>query len=295
MRVEKIKSMKELKGRAMHNTRELSATNADPAKTKLNSCIGETSAAGVVGSVKSKIEACKSRGQSIRKDAVVAVEYVLSASPEWWKTASSGSKKAFVKQSMEWLASVHGRENVVSVWLHRDETSEHIHAMVVPVDPAGRLNCKHFLGGSLKMSGLQDSFATKLSTLGLYRGVKGSTARHTTLKKFGGLLNSPMPVPTGFDYAAAAIGLGNVAIDSIKEKAAFAGALGLANNAIRLREQQLSKREVEVSRLAMEAAFTKSARERMQLEIDALRRDNDALRKKAGVLSPAVSPTMELS
>ena len=30
-----------------------------------------------------------------RKDAVLAVEYVMTASPEWWKTASQQQQQAF--------------------------------------------------------------------------------------------------------------------------------------------------------------------------------------------------------
>ncbi|MFW9341528.1 plasmid recombination protein, partial [Glaesserella parasuis] len=40
-----------------------------------------------------------------RKDAVLAVEYAMSASPEWWQTASADQQREFFKRSTEWLAA----------------------------------------------------------------------------------------------------------------------------------------------------------------------------------------------
>lgn len=42
--------------------------------------------------------------QKRRKDAVLAVEYLMTASPDWWKNASSEQQDVFFKNSYAWLA-----------------------------------------------------------------------------------------------------------------------------------------------------------------------------------------------
>ncbi|WP_223952242.1 plasmid recombination protein, partial [Aeromonas hydrophila] len=53
-----------------------------------------------------------------RKDAVLAIEYVLSASPAWWINADSGRKTDFYQSSMDWLAEKYGRENILVSSIH---------------------------------------------------------------------------------------------------------------------------------------------------------------------------------
>jgi hypothetical protein len=65
-----------------------------------------------------------------------------------------------------------------------DEHSPHAHAIVVPIDPNGKLNCKHYFGTREKLSQWQDRFADEVKDLGLERGVRDSRARHTDIKDF---------------------------------------------------------------------------------------------------------------
>ncbi|WP_308370368.1 plasmid recombination protein, partial [Serratia marcescens] len=67
-----------------------------------------------------------------RKDAVLAVEYVMTASPEWWNTASSDQQQGFFTRSGEWLADKYGADNIVTATVHRDELTPHLSAFVVP-------------------------------------------------------------------------------------------------------------------------------------------------------------------
>ncbi|WP_254055443.1 plasmid recombination protein, partial [Pseudomonas aeruginosa] len=61
-----------------------------------------------------------------RKDAVLAVEYVMTASPDWWKSAShlcAWSKNA---ACCSWLADKYGADRIITASIHRDETSPHM-------------------------------------------------------------------------------------------------------------------------------------------------------------------------
>ena len=51
--------------------------------------------------------------------------------------------------ALKWLRERHGGSNVVYAGIHRDETTPHMYAYVVPLDEAtGRLNCRKWLGGA---------------------------------------------------------------------------------------------------------------------------------------------------
>ena len=54
----------------------------------------------------------------------------------------------------------------------------------MPLDERGKLNCRALFGGREKLSQLQDSFADAVAHLGISRGIKGSTASYTSLKKY---------------------------------------------------------------------------------------------------------------
>ena len=49
-----------------------------------------------------------------RKDAVLAVEYVMTASPEWWKEATPRQQAEFFARSEQWLEKKYGKDRVVA-------------------------------------------------------------------------------------------------------------------------------------------------------------------------------------
>mgnify|MGYP000429046260 FL=1 len=104
-----------------------------------------------------------------RKNAVLAIEYVLIASPEFFERASPEEVAAWKQESLRFLVEKHGKENIVGCIVHQDETTYHIQAIVIP-DDHGRLNCRHFLGGAKKMRELQDEYAAYMKSFRLYRG-----------------------------------------------------------------------------------------------------------------------------
>jgi predicted ATPase len=71
---------------------------------------------------------------------------MITASPEWqgW----NDRQNEYFKQAVDWLEQRHGKHNVVATSIHRDETTPHLVAYVVPLDQeTGKLNAKKFLGG----------------------------------------------------------------------------------------------------------------------------------------------------
>ena len=106
----------------------------------------------------------------------------------------------WTKRSMEWLHQTFdhagdGKSNVISAVLHMDESTPHIHAVIVPIDERGRLNASRYTDGSRVFSEMHTSYAKTLEGLGLERGVKGSQAKETDIRKFYGEFQNYMTPP----------------------------------------------------------------------------------------------------
>jgi hypothetical protein len=185
LRTAKLKSFGEIGGSLSHTYRTRPTHNSDPTRRKDNEHdVAEASL--VMDAIKNRMP------EKIRKNAVLCIEYLFTGSPEWdgWGT---DKEKTYFDKAVEFLKARHGAENVVATSIHRDETTPHLVAYVVPIDERGKLNAREFLGGRDKLSAMQTSFADKVKDLGLERGLEGSKARHTTIKSYYAEIQKPMP------------------------------------------------------------------------------------------------------
>lgn len=183
LRAEKLTSFGSIAGSAMHTFREIPTPNADASRTHLNKTFGAQDAAAVRAAIQARLPAKR------RKDAVLAIEYLVTASPEWFRTAPTKQQNAYFGAAVRWLEARHGKANVVCVNMQLDETSPHLVAYVVPLTADGRLSAKDFLGGRKVLSEMQTDFAEKIGRpVGLQRGVEGSKAIHTTAKQYAAAL-----------------------------------------------------------------------------------------------------------
>lgn len=180
MRAAKINNKGSLSASLQHCFRERKTPNANPEHTNENVHIAAQSTEEAIARVNALLP------EKHRKDAVICVEYVLTASPEWWATATPQQQEDFFKNAHTWLANKYGTENIVVATIHTDETTPHMSAYVVPVTPDGRLSAKEFIGNRQKMSDDQTSFAKAVQHLGLERGIKNSQAQHTTIREYYG-------------------------------------------------------------------------------------------------------------
>jgi hypothetical protein len=120
-----------------------------------------------------------------RKDAVIGLEYFVGASPQWFDGKTREQQDTYFHESIEWLKQRHGKENVVGWSIHRDETSPHLVAYVVPMSDRGTLNAKQWTGGAAALSKMQTDFAKTVGARNdLERGIEGSKAHHQTIKGF---------------------------------------------------------------------------------------------------------------
>jgi len=183
LRAEKLSEPGNIVSSAKHTFREIPTPNADPTRTHLNQTFGAKSAAAVWAAIKARLPA------KMRKDSVLCIEYLITASPEWFDTVTTKQRNAYFNSAMRWLEARHGKANIVCFNLQLDEKSPHLVAYVVPLTADGRLAAKDFLGGRKVLRDMQTHFAEVVGKpAGLQRGVEGSKAPHTTAKQYAAAL-----------------------------------------------------------------------------------------------------------
>lgn len=185
MRCKKLAKMGNVAAILKHAYRERETPNADASRTPENEHWAASSTDEAMGRLRELLP------EKRRKDAVLAVEYVMTASQEWWKSASQEQQAAFFEKAHKWLANKYGADRIVTASIHRDETSPHMTAFVVPLTQDGRLSAKEFIGNKAQMTYDQTTFAAAVADLGLQRGIEGSKARHTRIQAFYEALERP--------------------------------------------------------------------------------------------------------
>ena len=171
-----------------HNLRLKNVSNADPDLGTSNTYRGVGSTAELRSFIDDRVGTVK---RKVRPDAVKLVEIMVTASPEF--TTGGGDIEGYLAKASDWLIDKFGRENVASITVHRDETTPHLHALVVPITKDGRLSAKDTLGGREKLSALQTEFHEQVGAgFGLLRGVSGSKATHQKLSTYYAQVNRPI-------------------------------------------------------------------------------------------------------
>lgn len=178
MRCKKLTGMGSVAGALQHCYRERETPNADADRTPENEHRAATSTDEAMGELRRMLP------EKRRKDAVLAVEYVMTASPEWWKQATPQQQAEFFRRSEQWIAQKYGGDRIVTSTIHRDEATPHLSVFVVPLTRDGRLSAKEFIGSRHRMRADQTSYAEAVRSLGLERGIEGSRATHQTVRRY---------------------------------------------------------------------------------------------------------------
>lgn len=193
LRMAKIKSRVSLLHAAKHHTREAPPDNADPAKAKLNQV---TDSSETVMARYSEALA----GLKVRKNAVHAVELMMTFSPEKLEGKSAAERADFIasfgSKAKKWAdETLGGSQNCLLAALHRDEMTPHVHLIYLPLKDE-RLNARAFIGGTKdRMRELQDDFYEKVSKpLGLERGLprEQTKRRHVACREYYGKMDKVM-------------------------------------------------------------------------------------------------------
>ncbi|EJM77926.1 MobV family relaxase [Pseudomonas sp. GM60] len=230
IRAKKLKTMGAVSRSAQHTFRMQPTPNADPILTGRNRTVGAKGSEQILAALVRTLPTKR------RKDAVLAIEYLVTASPEAFKRHGGrldDMGDGYFADALKWLKTRHGAANVLSATIHLDESTPHMVVYVVPMTADRRPSCRDFLGGPEKLRAMQTSFHAKVGAQrGLERGVEGSKAKHEAVSAFYSTMTAAgeAPVLKPRDYAAAAVGMKTEAWLRA-EAVASANALGAARHA----------------------------------------------------------------
>ena len=184
-----------LKASLHHSFREQPTLNADASRRNLNHVwTGGKSSQEVLKNLEARLQALEAKprtwtdkngreyqekqGRKIRSDACVAVEVLVTGSPEHLEKMGDAAVADYLKNSLKWINKKYGKENVISAGVHRDERNIHMWAYVVPVTVDGRLNASEVIGNKFQMADLHDEFSEFAQAYGLERGDRGNGSLH---------------------------------------------------------------------------------------------------------------------
>ena len=187
LRIQKEHNRAGVASRAAHNLRQHSAApRADAERSAKNKTIGAQTVPDVLAALDARLAALPKPPQ---KNAVLVVELMLAASPEWF--TGGGKPGRFANEALEWAYAKFGKENILTASLHRDEKTPHLQILLTPIvekKGVAKLRASHYFDGPSKMRDLQTEFAAHVEKLGLRRGIERKPGepikRHTTLKEF---------------------------------------------------------------------------------------------------------------
>lgn len=119
---------------------------------------------------------------SVRRDAVLAVEFVVSFSRG--AIENEDLLGAWKQANLEFFRDKYGK-NLISMTYHDDELTEHpdgvvphIHVLLFPFSSMGSLRLKTIIPRNYALTLLHTEYAKAMAPFGLSRGVYGSKARH---------------------------------------------------------------------------------------------------------------------
>lgn len=193
LRIAKIKSLRGLSGGASHNSR--TATKGTLHADNRTPLMGGGSQ--LLAGQEDALAAWQTRAEAVslakpRKDAVRALEMVMSVSPGWFHQASPEERQQWRDQSLAWATNLFGKENILNAYLHDDEKNPHLHILAIPLaqktrKKAGRprkgrkgqarqevktwgLSAADLVGTPEKLVELQSQYAAEVAGLGIRRG-----------------------------------------------------------------------------------------------------------------------------
>ncbi|HHY0726113.1 TPA: MobV family relaxase, partial [Haemophilus influenzae] len=91
---------------------------------------------------KNRIEQGYTGKRKIRKDGVWTGNVIISSDQEFFKKLTPEQEREFFKTAYDFYCEKYGKENVISAMVHKDETTPHLHLLIVPLTKDGRLCAK---------------------------------------------------------------------------------------------------------------------------------------------------------
>lgn len=207
LRTEKVKTRKQLTDAAEHNLRLREQANIDPKKSHLNQVLVNSLDVDLnkASSLNEKLTAFYTDlGVKEKKDNVLMMEFVISASPDFFVKKSKKEIDEWASHQVAFMKNEF-KDQVKLAILHLDEKTPHLHFMISTehktvkkyknqkgefhketVSLCSRRYNREFLRT------LHDRHAVWNEKFKLKRGVKGSMRKHRSLKEFYSLVDKAL-------------------------------------------------------------------------------------------------------
>lgn len=191
-RIEKIKNLEHVQAATDHNMRTVPrfSREVDQSRSYLNLVL--------IGSKNAYSDIEKALPYKRRKNAVLAIEVLLTASPQYFRGNAEYGKWDTVKLE-SWKSSAfdfaqkHWGENLVNCVLHLDEATPHLQMFIVPKREDGKLDARSLFNREALFR-LQDEYHKAVKHLGLRRGIQAALTgrKHEKLKDYYNRVNQPV-------------------------------------------------------------------------------------------------------
>lgn len=194
IRHQKIRGYRHLVSAGLHNTRGAETPNADKDATPPIVLVGSDKPHKDVMAKLRTHGLTGPGGHKLKKDAVLAVEVMCAASPEWWQERGwvpgrpVHEQNPAVREALhQWVSATRDHLTkrfgiqLASMVVHLDEKTPHVQALAVPLyfgadkrekEPKERwrIRADEILGGRQKMKEHVTAYASAMKHLGLSRG-----------------------------------------------------------------------------------------------------------------------------
>jgi len=207
----------------------------------------------------------------MRKNGVLARELLMTASPDFFKNMMPGELEKWKTDNIDFLEKTFG-DNCVYATLHLDESTPHIHALIVPKikNKKGEyiLSNKHYFNGIEAYREFQDHYSEKMKEHFkiLNRGIRFSKAKHLTIRQYYTLINQKININDKTQLEAKAK---NNDLLEIKIKA-IEKTLNLYKNSNSKNERKYDKAIIEAKELVKAIDNLKANKQRYKEELSHL-------------------------
>lgn len=179
----KIKTLNQISMFEKHMERDMEVPNANPELQKYNRVI--IGKANVAERAKEYIYGIK-----VRSNGNLAVDLVLTAGHGFFTEMQPQEREKWIDENIKFLKDNFG-ENCLYACLHMDETTSHLHALIVPRfynenKKRYELRSNMYFDGPEKMRDWQDKYADHMNSKfsNLMRGIRGSKAKHISIQSW---------------------------------------------------------------------------------------------------------------
>lgn len=173
-------------GLQKHNQREnenYSNKDIDKARIDLNYDLINQGNINYSKKIKTIIEANRASQRTIRKDATVYCECIVSSDSSFFERLTENKQKKFFEVALDYLKDKIGAEFFVSANVHFDETTPHMHVGFVPIIE-NSLSAKKLIDRKF-LREVQEQLPSHLKSHGfeIERGIEGSKRKHKDTKE----------------------------------------------------------------------------------------------------------------